>query len=127
MNNKIFSQTNRDFVQAINHRDVQGIGSVYAKNARLLPPNSDMLEGRENIKAFWQGALDIGLHDIALRTVELTLVGDTAYEVGAYSFKIKTGTGESISDNGNFVVIWKLQEDGSWKWQIDIWNTNLPS
>lgn len=124
MTNQEFEKTSRAFKQAFNQGDINGVGSTYTKEATLLPPNSEMLKGRESIQAFWQGAMDMGVHDVALETLELNQMGDTAYEIGRYSLKIKT-EGEPIFDNGNFVVIWK-QENGSWKWHVDIWNTNLP-
>jgi ketosteroid isomerase-like protein len=119
-----FSQANREFVRAINQKAVEGLGSVYAIDAKLLPPNSEMLEGLENIRQFWRGAIDAGVHDIAIDTLDLILKGDTAYEVGKYSLKIKTDKGELTEDDGKFVVIWKLQQDNCWKWQVDIWNSN---
>ena len=125
MTNQEFEITNRAFVQAFNQGNINGVGSTYTKEATLLPPNSEMLKGRESIQAFWQGAMDMGVHDVALETLELNQVDDTAYEIGRYSLKIKIEGSESVSDSGKFIVIWK-QEDGSWKWHIDIWNTNLP-
>lgn len=125
MSSKEIEKTNKSFVQAFNRGNIEDAASVYTTDARILPPNSEMLKGRENIKAFWQGAVDMGVHDVALETMELTQEGDAFVEIGKYSLKVKTGSGEPISDNGSYVVIWK-QEGGSWKWHIDIWNTDLP-
>ena len=30
-----------------------------------------------------------------------------------------------MQDEGKYVVVWKKQEDGSWKLHRDIWNSNL--
>ncbi len=37
----------------------------------------------------------------------------------------KPEEGEAISDSGKFVTIWK-RENGSWKVDVDIFNSSLP-
>jgi len=34
--------------------------------------------------------------------------------------------GDPIVDEGHYVVVWKLGEDGVWKLHLDTWNTSLP-
>lgn len=54
-----FKQTNRIFeTEVIAGRNIDALDRVYTRNARILPPGSEMVSGRENIKKFWQGAID---------------------------------------------------------------------
>jgi hypothetical protein len=53
-------------------------------------------------------------------------MGDkTAREIGKYAMKIHPEGGEAFTDEGKYMMIWKL-EDGSWKWDSDAWNSSLP-
>jgi len=79
-----------------------------------------MIEGREPIKAFWQGAIaSLGLKSAKLTTVDAEAIGDRVFEIG--HAELLVGGGETVTVK--YVVQWK-QEDGHWKWHVDIWNMN---
>ncbi len=113
-----FRETNRVFEEEVIAKDDYGaLDRVYTHDARVLPPGAEMLIGRENAKAFWQQAVaGLGVKSIALRTVEMEELGDTAVEIGR-----ATITTEGGGMDVKYVVVWK-REDGAWKWHIDIWN-----
>jgi len=83
------------------------------------PAQQGGCRGRDAIRAFWQGALDAGLTEATLDTVEVDSTGDTAVEVGRYTLRAKGG---QVADAGKYVVVWK-REGGGWKLHRDIWNT----
>ena len=117
---------NKGFVEAFNRGDIAAAMNVYTENATILPPNAEMMKGKEAITAFWQGAREMGVKEAKLETVELTPMGDeTACEIGKYVLKIHPEGGEAFTDKGKYLMIWKL-EDGSWKWDSDAWNSSLP-
>jgi ketosteroid isomerase-like protein len=68
----------------------------------------------------------MGVPTLTLSTVEVTELGDTAYEVGSYTMKLQPAGAAVVNDNGKYVVIWNRQGDGSWKLAVDIWNSDLP-
>ena len=117
---------NKKFVEAFNRGDISSAIEVYTENATILPPNAEVMKGKEAIQAFWQGALEMGVKEAALETVELTPMGDeAACEVGKYILKIQPEGAEEFTDIGKYLMVWKL-EDGSWKWDTDAWNSSLP-
>ena len=118
---------NKGFVKAFNKGDLEKAMMVYSKDATILPPNAEMMKGREAITAFWKVGLDMGIKEAKLETVEVTPVGENyAYELGKYELKIEPGGGQTIMDHGKYMMVWKLVE-GEWKWHSDAWNTSLPS
>jgi uncharacterized protein (TIGR02246 family) len=114
---------NGQFMSAFKRGNSAALASLYTAQGQLLPSNSDFVRGTEAIRGFWQGALDMGLKQVALETVEVEPHGDTAIEVGSY--KLFVGDG-SIADAGKYVVIWK-NDRGTWKLHRDIWTTSQPS
>jgi ketosteroid isomerase-like protein len=104
----------------VGKQNVDELDQVYTRDARVLPPGAPMLEGREQAKGFWQGAIQaLGLKSAKLKTVDAEAIGDRVFEIGRAELLV--GSGETIIVK--YVVQWK-QENGDWKWHVDIWNTN---
>ena len=117
---------NEKFMAALTRGDAAGVAALYTADARLLPPNLEMMKGTEAIQAFWQGGIDMGIKEARLETVEVEAQENVAYEIGKYILTIQPAGGEAITDMGKYLVIWKHQ-DGSWKLHVDIWNTSVPA
>ena len=114
---------NKHFMDAFGRGDAASLANLYTVGGQLLPPNSEVVAGRDAIRTFWQGALDAGLTEARLDTVEVDGTGETAVEVGRYTLR---GKGGQVADTGKYVVVWKREGDG-WKLHRDIWNTNRPA
>jgi uncharacterized protein (TIGR02246 family) len=113
---------NKKFMAAFSQRDAAGVAKLYTKTGLLLPPGREAVSGRQDIQAFWQGAMDLGLAQAQLETIEVEVCRQTAIELGQYTLVMSSG---QIADAGKYVVIWKL-EAGAWKLHRDIWNSSKP-
>jgi ketosteroid isomerase-like protein len=83
------------------------------------------IRGLEGIQRFWEGARAMGVGRATLETVRLDQLGDgQACEIGNYSLQMPASGGQTTTERGKYVVIWKRQPDGAWKWHVDIWNGN---
>ncbi|MFH1738875.1 MAG: hypothetical protein ABIH23_07685, partial [bacterium] len=47
-------------------------------------------------------------------------------EIGSYEMSMDIPGMGNVDDTGNYVSIWKQQEDKSWKLHAEIWNTRTP-
>ena len=122
---QLIEEANVKFGDAVRSGDAAAIATFYTEDARLLPPNSEIIMGREGIEVFWGGGLQMGIKDAILTTVEVLDMGGMICEIGKYDITIQPEGQEAIKDNGKFVVIWKKAADGTWKLHVDIWNTSL--
>jgi ketosteroid isomerase-like protein len=95
------------------------VASIYAPDARVMPPGSEMVTGQD-IQAYWQGVIDSGVTGGRLETVRLEEHDDLAVEEGRY--RVQVGT--DIVDTGKYVVVHRRQPDGAWKIAVDIWNSS---
>jgi uncharacterized protein (TIGR02246 family) len=110
---------NATLVQALEKGDSALAASIYAPDARLLPPGSEPATG-QGIQAVWQSLLDMGVTGGRLETVDLEERDDLAVEEGRYEMHV----GSDVVDRGKYVVVHRRQPDGDWKLAIDIWNSN---
>src|SRR5438034_9342051 len=82
---------NTRFLNAFRSGDAPAMANCYTAGAQLLPANSDFVQGTAAIRMFWQGAVDMGLKDASLETIEVEEHGDTAIEVGRYRLLAAAG------------------------------------
>jgi uncharacterized protein (TIGR02246 family) len=112
----------KEFENALNAGDVEGIAALYADDCRLLPPNAEMTQGKEAVRAIFGGMIAAGLKG-TLDTVEAVVTGKVGYRVGRYELKSPDGV---VADQGKYIEIWR-KIDGEWKIVNDIWNSDLPA
>lgn len=99
--------------------NVAALEQVYTADARVLPPGAEMVSGRGAIQQFWAGAIKgLGLKRADLTTLDAMSAGDGVVEIGRAD--LQTAGGDLTV---KYVVFWK-QENGRWKWHVDIWNPN---
>jgi ketosteroid isomerase-like protein len=113
-------KTNRIFEELVAHRNLDSLDQVYTRTARILPPGAEMISGRENIKDFWQTAINtMGITAVTLQTIDFEPLRDAGFEIGRARLEFAIGT-QPV--DVKYVVLWK-REEGEWKWDVDMWST----
>jgi ketosteroid isomerase-like protein len=113
------------WVDAFNRDDIDTLANIYAENAKVMPPGLEMMTGRSAAHQFWTTAKQqMGVRNPILKTIDLESEGNLAYETGSYELSIQPEGREPMVDVGKYLVVWKRQDDGSWKMAADIWNSN---
>lgn len=115
-------RTNEKFMEMFRQGDAEGIAELYTQDGMVLPPNSEIIEGKQQIKDFWKAAIDMmGIKSVQLQTQEIEAQNNMAYERGRAMIY---GEGDQEIDDSKYIVIWK-RENGTWKLHRDIFNSNL--
>ncbi len=114
-------QANVHFEENFRRQDASAIAELYTVSGQLLPAGSSPVVGTQAIERYWQDAIDSGLTQAALETVEVFsgADGETATEVGRY----RLSTGDQEVDVGKYVVLW-LHTPQGWKLHRDIWTSD---
>ena len=121
------SQMNKDFAEALNNKDAEAASLLYAEDASLLPPNESIVTGRENIKNYWQGALDAGTTNVSVSTISTGSDGDLGYEIGHFELSYPGPDGNMIVEKGKYTELLKRMSDGKWISIYGMWNSDSPS
>ena len=65
------SAATAEWVKLYNAGNVAGVTELYADDAKVMPPNSDFVTGKQGITAVFQGMLDSGAKAVTLTPVEV--------------------------------------------------------
>ena len=104
-------------------RNFDALDKIYTANARILPPGAAMISGRPAIKEFWSNLIDsVNAKSAVLSSIDVIPTGDGVVEIGRAILTVQPD-GAAAQMEVKYVVYW-LQEDGHWKWHVDIWNQN---
>jgi uncharacterized protein (TIGR02246 family) len=121
------AESHRTYAAAMKRSDVMALASHFAEDAILLPQSSDMQRGRDAIQKWLASWLPTTTFQVfEATTLQVTVVGDTAYEVGTYQMKFTPHGSPPISDIGQYLMVWKHAPDGQWRILRDMYNTNVP-
>lgn len=115
------------FAAGANAGDADAVAAVYASDASLLAPNHPPQKGRDAIRGFWGGLLDAYTLKFELTSDTIEGRGDLAYNMGRYRFSAvpKAKGVPGVADEGKFLEILKKDADGSWKYVVDMYSSNL--
>jgi len=113
---------NKAFREAVESHDAIALAALYHSDARVMPPNGEIVKGREEIRNFFKGMLSPSVTGIELHTQDTEKRDDLGVETGTYEVK---GEQNATLDRGKYIVVWK-KDDGKWKIYRDIWNSDLP-
>lgn len=119
-------QTTNDLFnsEVFGKRNFAALDNIYTRDARILPPGAPMISGREAIKKFWSEMVQsANATGVLLTAVDVLLAGDCAVEIGKATLTVEPPGQSATQIEMKFVVYWR-EEDGRWKWHIDIWNLN---
>lgn len=114
----------REFASETAERGAEAWASYFASDGRMYQ-RVGIVSGREAIQeAMVQTFADPNrLFSWEPDSAFVAASGDLGYTLGRWRL-VQRGTGESdtVLARGNYVTIWELQDDGSWKVALDIGN-----
>jgi len=111
----------KEWVEGLKRGAVTSVNALYAEDAVQLPPDRDMIRGRQKIKEFHNAGIQMGFKDAVLTGRELSVSGDTAYEIGNYTEKFHPKGKEPFEIKGKYLIVYKRIANG-WKIHREIWN-----
>ena len=114
------------YVAAMNSADWRRVARSFSEAAVRIPPNEEPHEGRESIERWLGGIEELGSYELIRDRID----GEDgiAYIRGRYAITLRpVGAPAPLSDEGDFLEIWRKESDGAWRIIEAMWNTRLPA
>jgi ketosteroid isomerase-like protein len=96
-------------------------------NPTMLADGLDPITGNEAVGEFLNGWPDSISLTWEPKDGRIAESGELGYTWGTFVSRSKEAEGNEVVKSGKYVTVWALQDDGTWKWVIDIGNSNPAS
>jgi uncharacterized protein (TIGR02246 family) len=119
----------REFQKVFYDGDYKAMASIYTEDAKLMPQDSEIIEGRQAIEEFWKIACARGNSNQMKRTIqddEVEAAGDLGYKRTTVTLQIPEQNGGTAEHIIKSITVWRRESDGVWRCAIDISNRNHP-
>lgn len=112
---------NAKFLKALKAGDAGAFAALFAPDGIELPSGGgDVTKGRAAIEADEAGSAKAAkLTSGTIRTTNVYLDANVAYETGTYSFDVAVPGKPARTINGRYFEIWQKQSNGSWLIKVD--------
>ncbi len=108
------------FAAGMNAGDTAAVFAVYAPDAKLMPPDSPILDGPA-IHSVIAGLIAGGARDFVLTPMTVYGIGDLAYNVGMAQFTMG-GAPQSVK----YTEVLRKGADGKWRYVVDMFSGIAP-
>jgi len=109
--------------------DLERVLSFWTDDAVLLAPGLAAMVGKDALRQYVQGSMEIPGFRITWRSTDVTFSpdGNLAYMFGRNAVTVNTPNGTPNTTEGRAVTIWRREVDGEWRCAVDIWNAESAS
>ena len=118
---KIVRKNDDLFSVGIKTKNAKLLCDIYSDSAQYVQPDRSILDGKDSIRREWE-------YFILLKEKPLDLVLNIHEVRGNREIIYETGDGFTLLGDStkwkfNYVNVWRLQKDGSYKLEIDTYNS----
>ena len=120
------SQAMRSFEKAWKSGDPTASAARFTEDTINMRPGEESDIGRAAVQKVFENFLSsVTINEVAFTTQELDVHGDTAYELGNFFQQFTEGESE-VTRRSRYMVVWKLESDGQWRFHRFHFN-NVPN
>jgi ketosteroid isomerase-like protein len=114
---------NKEWSAAYNSMNGKAFPALYTKDAVLMPPGVQPINGSEAIGQFWTDLIKAGnRRNFAIEIASIQRDGKYVYQTGRWTLDVVKENGEVTKVGGNTVRIFEEQPDGKWLAKVHIYN-----
>lgn len=116
------------FGDAVANRGAEGWASFFAPGGSMISQGIGEIHGQAQILAAMEEAFADPTYRLTWEPLraEVSGSGDLGYTVGRYTSSRVGNLGQTTRSSGLYVTIWRRQDDGSWKVEMDLGTPTSP-
>lgn len=108
---------------AAENGDVEALLALRTEDFVAMPPGGQAVAGREAVREFLSEMFGQMSMEETVVSEEVTVSGDLAFDRGTFSgTATPAGGGNPIPIEGAYLWVLERQQDGAWKYAIQMWS-----
>ena len=119
-----------EFVELFDRCDHVAMASFYADDARIVAPDTEVVQGQGAIEEFWRVACESARSLGMRRTLEVEHIetsGGLGYVLSTVTLEIPTAGEGTVTRTFNDVTVWRAAADGRWRVAVDAASPSAPA
>ena len=117
-----------DWAKNLHAKKLDEITALYAEDAVFLQPSGERVTGRPAIHDLCKNVMETFTSDITLHSIVSEVSGDLAYDSGDFHETLVKLSDDTKADvQGNYLMIFKRQHNGSWLILEQVWTLVTPA
>lgn len=116
------SALNERWDTAFNLKQPEVLATYYDQDATVMPAGAAQVSGNKAIQEFWGTTISSGVVGHKIEMIEAGTEGNLAFQRALWSASANDADGKTQNFNGNLHLLYRRQQDGSWKVLTQIWN-----
>jgi ketosteroid isomerase-like protein len=120
--------TTAAFHQALRTNDLERFMNYVADDLFFMPPGEPPVRGRGAVRQWITRFLtQYRTSNLILADREVFVGGRWAVEVGTFEWALQPAAGgAAVVDRGNYMQVWKQQDDKTWRFAREVYNSSVP-
>ena len=121
-------ELSREWSAIVSSGDLESGMDFWSDDAVMLPPDLPLLDGKDAIRAYVEGAAKTPGFSISWEPVSAHIShgGDMAYLIEKNVIELEDAEGNKVISHGKVITVWRKDAQGNWKNVVDMWNTAPP-
>jgi uncharacterized protein (TIGR02246 family) len=116
-----------EWAKRLHSKQLDQLLALYAPDAVFLQPSGERITGKPAIRELCKKIMETFTSDITLHGIDTEHSGDLAYDSGEYNEALVKLSDDSRAEvQGNYLMIFKRQPDGSWLIVQQMWSLVTP-
>ncbi len=113
----------RQFSKYVEAGDKEALAGCYTSDGKIFAGGRPIIEGTSDLAKYWTRDSEVTITYHKITAIEITVIGDLAYDYGLYEGTTRLADGTESNWQGKYVVVWKKVK-GKWLMYLDIWNSS---
>ena len=113
---EILKQGRKEWVARFTAGDMEGLGALLTDDVVWIPPHQAAVDGKAAILKWLQPFFLRYKYEFRTSGETIRIAGDWAVDRGSYVSRIiDKESGEAMSQDGGYVLLWRRERDGGWR------------
>ena len=110
------ADSRREWIAAVDGTDLDAYADLVCEDVVWMPPGGEPVHGRDAFREWCAPFFEAYAYEFEVDDATVRAAGGRAVETGTFRSRMTSrSAGETMEHVGRFVILWRRDEDGTWR------------